>query len=213
VATIIVAGVPEPDPTKRIIDYVTDKETGETVRTYDLGGRGDAVRLTAEEVTRTRRMHSRISNAERDDWFLPWSAECGTLWRAIPVEARLADADPSVRGGLYDHMLALFDHFDGAGKRGIGYGKISKVLHLKRPHLYPILDSKLREAYRRSAEAAAERNQQHRPGVRRSFWVAVRDDVINPANVVALETVRREMRDHEHERVRRCGCRQCRPPW
>jgi hypothetical protein len=41
--------------------------------------------------------------------------------------------------------------------------------------------------------------------VRWSFWAAVRDDVINPATVEALKTVRREMRDHEHDRVRRAA--------
>jgi hypothetical protein len=102
-------------------------------------------------------------------------------------------------------MLALFDHFDGAGEPGIGYGKISKVLHLKRPHLYPILDSKLRDAFRRPAEAAAERYQHHRPGVRWSFWAAVRDDVINPANVEALNAVRTEMRNHRDDLVQRAA--------
>jgi hypothetical protein len=203
-ATIIVAGVPEPDPNQRIIDYVTARGTGETVLAYDLGGQGDSSRLTHDEVTRTRKISSRISNDERA-WFVRQAAECGPLWHAVPVDARLVDADPSVHGGLYDHMLALFNHFDEANERGIGYGKISKVLHFKRPHLYPILDSKLRDAYRRSAEAAAERYQQHRPGVRRSFWAAVRDDVLNPANVEALKAVRTEMRNYRDDLVQRAA--------
>jgi hypothetical protein len=201
-ATIIVAGVPEPDPTKRIIDYVTARGTGETVDTYDLGGQGDTSCLTHDEVTRTRKISSRISNDERA-WFVRRAAECGPLWGAVPANARLADADPSVHGGLYDHMLALFDYFAEAGKRGIAYGKTSKVLHLKRPHLYPILDSKLRDAFRRPAEAAAQRYQRHRPGVRWSFWAAVRDDVLNPANVEALKAVRTEMRNHRDDLVQR----------
>jgi hypothetical protein len=203
-ATIIVAGVPEPDPAKRIIDYVTAHDTGETVRAYDLGGQGDIFSLTYDEVIRTGKIRSRISKLERD-WFVQWAAERGPLWGAVPPDTRLADADPSVHGGLYDHALALFDHFHKAGKRGIGYGKISKVLHLKRPHLYPILDSKLRDAYRGPAAAAAQRFQQHRPGVRWSFWAAVRDDVLNPANVEALKAVRTEMRAHENELVRRAA--------
>jgi hypothetical protein len=96
-------------------------------------------------------------------------------------------------------------HANSNRKRGIAYGKISKVLHLKRPHLYPILDSKLRKAYRGPAAAAAQRFQQHRPGVRRSFWAAVRDDVLNPANVEALKAVRTEMRAHENELVQRAA--------
>ncbi|WP_446210358.1 DUF6308 family protein [Micromonospora sp. IBSANI012] len=203
-APIIVAGVPEPDPAKRIIDYVTTRGTGETVRAYDLGGQGDAFILTAEEVTRTTKMNSRISESERD-WFVRRAAACGPLWRTVPPDARLADADPSVRGGLYDDMLALFDYFDSAGEPGIGYGKISKVLHLKRPNLYPILDSKLRDAYREAAAAAADRYQQHRPGVRWSFWTTVRDDVLNPANVEALKAVRTKMHAHENELVRRAA--------
>jgi hypothetical protein len=204
-ATITVAGVPVPDPARRIIEYVTTPRTDATVEIYDLGGQGDACTLTSDEVTRTRKVSSRISNTERDDWFVPWAATCEPLWHEVPADARLADADPSVDGGLYDAMLALFNHFDGAGRRRIGYGKISKVLHLKRPHLYPILDSKLRAAYRGAAEAVAERYRNHRPGVRWSYWAAIRDDVLKPANREALQAIREEMASHERALVRRAA--------
>jgi hypothetical protein len=37
--------------------------------------------------------------------------------------------------------------------------------------------------------------------VRWSFWAAVRDDVLNPANVEALKAVRTEMRNHRDDLV------------
>jgi hypothetical protein len=128
-----------------------------------------------------------------------WKTHCFDL-----VDAFLEPVDDDRDGADLD-ANALFDHFTEPAEPRIAYGKISKVLHLKRPHLYPILDSQLRAAYRRPAKAAAQRYQQHRPRVRWSYWAAIRDDAINPANVEALRTVRTELRAHRQDLVRRAA--------
>jgi len=47
---------------------------------------------------------------------------------------------------------------------GIRYDKVSKILHLKRPHLFPILGSRLLRVYRIAAAAAAVHYRWERPG-------------------------------------------------
>lgn len=55
---------------------------------------------------------------------------------------------------------------------GVGAAKASKVLHFKRPSLYPILDSRLMELYRDPAIAAAK--QYKKRGFKRLYWAAIR---------------------------------------
>ena len=64
--------------------------------------------------------------------------------------------------------MALDEKF--SGHRGFGQAKKSKLLHLKRPYLYPVSDSFIRMTYS-SASAGAE------------FLAAVHRDLVNPANV------------------------------
>jgi Family of unknown function (DUF6308) len=56
--------------------------------------------------------------------------------REIPPDASLADA---VRSIPWIPLTRLFDAF--ADLRGIGYSKMTKALHKKRPALIPMLDS------------------------------------------------------------------------
>lgn len=128
--------------------------------------------ITAEEIARTHKVRSRISHAQRD-WFIRTAVDAP--WAAVPIDAQLVDADPHVSGELYDRAEALYDHFRTAAPRHVGVAKISKVLHLKRPGLFPILDSKVMAFYRLHARAAAARYP-HR-GRRAMFWAAIRDDV------------------------------------
>ena len=54
--------------------------------------------------------------------------------RAIPVDASLTAADVP-----WAELTRLFDAF--AGIRGVGFSKMTKALHKKRPALIPMLDS------------------------------------------------------------------------
>lgn len=169
-----------------------------TVARYDLPGPGALEEITADEIARTHKVRSRISHAQRD-WFIHTAVDAP--WEAVPIEAQLVDADPNVSGQLYDRAEALYDHFRTAAPRQVGVAKISKVLHLKRPGLFPILDSKVMAFYRLHARAAAARYS-HR-GRRKMFWAAIRDDVCTNLDSGALMMFRRRLAQSETEQVRR----------
>ncbi|WP_305787023.1 DUF6308 family protein [Symbioplanes lichenis] len=192
---ISVAGHTVPDPVARFAAYA--RRNDKTVRVYDLGPTGDPDVITADEIRRTLVIHSRIGG-QQPGHFLQAGAQTQPLLAAIPARAHLREADPAGDGGLYDQALAVHELLLAPRIRT---SKVSKVLHLKRPHLFPILDLRVVRLYRRAAEAAAARHPQR--GYRRMFWAAVRDDVIDPANVEALQRVRRLLGTHEDERVRR----------
>lgn len=154
-----------------------------TLRKYDLPGAGDPTILTAEEVRRTRAVSSRINEAELE-WFIDRGTEAP--WLAAVLD--LADGDPDVTAGVYDAMTDLFDHFLTAAPRGVNRAKISKVLHVKQPALYPIIDSHLEKTYRDVGRAAALRHPQR--GFKSMNWAAIRADLIENRNSGALTAVR-----------------------
>nr|WP_206531461.1 DUF6308 family protein [Rhodococcus aetherivorans] len=169
-----------------------------TVAGYDLPGPGPVDAITAGDIARTHKVRSRISHAQRD-WFVRTAV--GAPWAAVPADARLVDADPNVSGDLYDGAEALYEHFRTAAPGRWGVAKISKVLHLKRPGLLPILDSKVMAFYRMQARAAAARYP-HR-GRRALFWAAIRDDLCANLDSGALPLFRRRLAQSETEHVRR----------
>jgi hypothetical protein len=156
-----------------------------TVARYDLPGAGDPLMLSAEEVTRTRVIKSRISRAQ-SNWFV--SRSTSAPWDGVPFDAKLADADPNLDGGLYAAADALYEHFRSIAPVGVAGGKVHKVLHLKRPGLVPILDSHLVRSYAKPAADAARRHPQL--DAKRLYWVAIREDLIDEDNVFVLEEVR-----------------------
>jgi hypothetical protein len=168
----------------------------DTVERYDLGKPGGPDVVSEDEVARTRVINSRIGHQDLEH-FLRISIETTSLLAEIPITAHLREADPTVAGGLYDRALAVFDRYL---TPGIHWGKISKVLHLKRPHLFPILDSRVEQAYRQPAEKAAARYPQR--GYQRMYWAAVRDDLVTPANVSALASLRDLLQGDTDERIR-----------
>ncbi|WP_258008586.1 DUF6308 family protein, partial [Rhodococcus sp. ENV425] len=168
------------------------------VARYDLPGPGPAAVITVDEIARTHKVRSRISHAQRD-WFIRSAVDAP--WAAVPTEAQLVDADPNVSGGLYDRAEALYEHFRTAAPRQVGVAKISKVLHIKRPGLFPVRDSKVMAFYRLHARAAAARYP-HR-GRRKMFWAAIRDDVCTNLDNGALPLFRRRLEQSETEQVRR----------
>ena len=134
-------------------------------------------------------MGSRISMKEA-----AWLIDRGTTapWAAIPLDARLKDADPLAIDGLYDRAALLWEHFWEARPGGVSTAKISKVIYLMRPGLFPILDSYLTRFYRSAAVVAAVDMGQRRPSLARFstfYWEAIRRDIA--ASQAALLALRR----------------------
>jgi len=184
---IRVAGHIVENPLEVLASYA-DRYGETTVRDYDGGGIGDPAGITLEDIKRTRVIGSRISQVEAE-WFVDRGRTAP--WDGVPGDARLADADPDERDGLYDAGVALFDHF--RGRPGVATAKISKILHMKRPGLIPILDSHLLGTYRAAASEAARSHTNPRDH-ERMYWAAIRDDVMDPENAARLTSLRGELR-------------------
>lgn len=107
-------------------------------------------------------------------------------------------------GGLYDHASELYEHFRGAAPKGVKIAKVHKVLHLMRPGMFPILDSRLAELYRTSARDAASKLRDCRldlPLSRHAYWAAIRRDLLEA--LPAIEVIRRVFRESGHDVVAR----------
>jgi hypothetical protein len=194
---VIVADRVVADPYERLARYAC--RNPRTLLRYDLAPSTDPDQITTDDITRTRVIHSRISRIDSER-LSDAGAKVVDLLAAVPVRACLADADPAVHGGLYDRALAVFN---GLLAPGIGLAKVSKLLHLKRPHLFPILDSRVVAAYRRTAAEAAALYQRQRPGFRLLLWAAIRDDLISDANTAALQRLRERLRHDADIRIQR----------
>ena len=100
-------------------------------------------------------------------------------WDAVPLQAdllRSTDPDEVLEGAN-----SLYQHFRAAG---LGRTRTHKLLHLKRPEVFPIVDSVVRETYRRQAkEAGLARGsrQQH-------YWAALASEL--RADLGAYEALR-----------------------
>ncbi|UPK73168.1 flavoprotein [Nocardioidaceae bacterium SCSIO 66511] len=180
---LVVAGRAVEEPLSVLMQYAL--EHGRTLRSYDHGGVIHNNRVTSEDVAKTRVFGSRISNAQAE-YFVNRGMELAELWERLPPESSLLDADPAVTGGLYDAAAELFNAFVCAGIR---WGKVSKVLHLKRPDLFPVLDSTMARVYRYDAELAAQEYPQR--GKRRLYWAAIRNDLAT--NSAALDELQQAL--------------------
>jgi hypothetical protein len=89
----------------------------------------------------------------------------------LPATTRLEDCEPG--SDLYHAATALYEKHRFVHGSNIGPAKRSKLLHLKRPWLVPIADSRTIGVYRRRADGWAARL-----GVASGRWEAVREDLI-----------------------------------
>jgi hypothetical protein len=123
----------------------------------------DPDRITLEDLARTMVIGSDLRALD-----IPWLLEVDAEkeFAAVPVDARLEDAAPG--SPLFEAATALDEKF--SGHRGFGHAKKAKLLHLKRPYLFPVSDSFIRMTY---SEASAGPD----------FLAAVHRDLVNPANV------------------------------
>jgi uncharacterized protein DUF6308 len=174
---IVVAGHVVGNPAHAIVQYLD--QHGGTVTHYDFrAATFGQINPDLIRATRSPWMGSRISAKEA-----AWIIDCGSSapWAAIPLEAQLKEADPLAEGSLYDRAAALWEHFWDGRPANVSTAKISKVLYLMRPGLFPILDSYLTRFYRTAARAAAIDVGQKRPSqgqFKTLYWEAVRRDIL-----------------------------------
>ncbi|WP_235683317.1 DUF6308 family protein [Mycolicibacterium fluoranthenivorans] len=163
-----------------------------TPTVYDYPGPGHPSEISLDEIRRTRAVSSRISTRE-GEWFIlrattaPWTC----------TEARLQEADPGESDGIYDAMEGLYQHFAASAPRGVNIAKVSKVLHLKRPTQFPILDSRLVRTYRDAATREARTYKSR--GYRMMYWAAIRHDLLQSSD--ALSELRHRLSHHRSPKV------------
>jgi Family of unknown function (DUF6308) len=86
-------------------------------------------------------------------------------WSSVARTARLEYADPDEPDGLYAAMSAMWSEV--RKLRGIGPTKASKLLHIKRPFAFPLLDRDVRKTY------------DGRHAKSNDFWRDIRADLID----------------------------------
>ncbi len=165
----------------------------DTVRYYDCAGtprpeRSTAQRITLADLGRITLMNPKVSGPEAAALL---GLEVGdNLWAAVPPDADLADADPAITGGLYDAASALHSAHR---LHGVKLGKIGKLLHLKRPALFPVLDRDLQCLYDTRATEQARRPELTFRGYKRVYWEAVRADLCAWRQAGAFAALRGEL--------------------
>lgn len=170
-----------------------ERYPAKTPTVYDYPGPGQPTSICIDEIRRTRAVSSRIS-ALQGDWFI--SRAAAAPWTS--PESTLQEADPGESDGPYDAMEGLYKHFIAAAPKGVGMAKVSKVLHLKRPAQFPILDSRLARIYRDSATREAKTYANR--GYRKMYWAAIRHDLLKSGD--ALAELRHRIDEHPSSRVR-----------
>jgi uncharacterized protein DUF6308 len=184
---IAVAGHVVGNPAHAVTEYL--RQYGGTVTHYDFrAGTFDQIVADLIRATRSPWMGSRIS-AKEAAWFI----DRGTTapWTAVPLDAELKEADPLAVDGLYDRAAVLWEHFWDARPVNVSTAKISKVLYLMRPGLFPILDSYLIRFYRTAARKAATDLGPQRASLgmfRTLYWEAIRRDILG--SEAALQVLR-----------------------
>ncbi|MET4622840.1 hypothetical protein ABIE18_004319 [Arthrobacter sp. 2762] len=169
---------------------VFERYPRKTPAAFDYLGSGEPEELTAQEVIRTRKISSRISNKEVG-YFVEMSATAP--W--IRTTADLADATPE--GTLFAAMTDLYWHFAENSPKGVSFAKISKVLHLKQPSLFPILDSHIARSYAPAARLL--RTGYPQLGWRRRTWLAIRNDLLAARESDTLSELRHRLRSYESD--------------
>jgi len=163
----------------------------ETVTSYDLGPPSSPDAITPTDIGRlivieplSQMVAVGLLVAGRD-----------APWELVPHGSRLEDADPD--GELYGEATTLFEHFDRVA--GVGSAIASKLLHLKRPSFFPLLDSIVVDVYHGTAAdrySASARWQKERPHWDGLYWAAIRDDLLNRENRRSLHEIRLFLRRH-----------------
>ncbi len=143
---------------------------------YDLGGASTSNRVDAIDIGRL--VASQMVGMKQSAAAEMVRASASAPWSAVPVDARLENAAPGSQ--LYLNACSLFDHFTAI--KDVGPAITSKMLAMKRPALFPVIDSRIEKLYR-----VAKRQQK---GVSHPVFASIRIDALRPTDVVALSRLR-----------------------
>jgi hypothetical protein len=168
-----------------------------TLMNYDLGPSSGANRIGPTEIGRLIVIEP-LSQAVAIAMIETGSS---APWSLVSTDARLEDADPE--SDIYWDAARLFGYFTAVP--GIADAIASKLLHLKRPGFFPILDSVVRDLYRDAAKAAygaSIRPKRELPDAHRLYWAAIREDLVRDDTRDALASIRTILREDTRPHAR-----------
>lgn len=167
-------------------------EHPDTLEYYDFGGvDADPHAHDSVDLSDAGRLVVINANLKADD--VPRMIAAG---KSAPWEAVTADDD--LRTNDWEDLLTraerLYLHFRKAETGGLGPTRTHKLLHLKRPRVFPIVDSVVRQTYLDAASQEARGLGQRQP----VYWPALAREI--RANADAYRQLTEQLRD---ERVGR----------
>ena len=113
------------------------------------------------------------------------------LWADVPKTANFLDLPENPLGNsVYEAADRLYLAL--RSWKGLGSTKVTKALHLKRPLLFPIIDSVVKKQYTGIATGLAREYGAPHPMIWCSVWADAR------ANSKQLEEIREDLRAHKH---------------
>jgi Family of unknown function (DUF6308) len=175
-----------PLPVQQALGMLQTYSTWRTIPRYDLGqgyALGGPNQLIVDDLRRTQVVNSRMPRASYPTWIQHGQS---APWAGIAPGARLGEPRPAVFNAEMAGADALYHHFF-RKHSGMATATLSKVLHLKRPGFYPILDSKTSRLYRQVGIAKMQAT-----GLTQTpaLWLCVRDDLLREENQAALAWIR-----------------------
>ena len=175
------------DALSRAVGYA--RAHAATVLYFDFAGKAEGEVTPSNGVTLADLGRMTLINADLNGGDAAKLLATKIAWPSVPSWARLEDADPDEPDGLYFSMNTMWK--DITVHKGIGPSKASKLLHIKRPFAFPILDRDVRKTYK-----ARSRNSG-------SYWRSIREDLIKGST--ELERLGASLGEVEEEAVKRAS--------
>lgn len=192
-------------PTAAAVEYLIQDYPTLTLQHYDLGGVSPRDSVTMSDLGRATLFGA----------FRGWKAAVSLLraseaatWPTGDNRWRLdaaPDAEPEewISRPEVHEASALFTSLARGDEGGWREAATSKILHLKWPHFFPVIDGELRELYSDQALEAELRihgSRRRKHATTTAYWIAVRQDLLRPENMAADEATREGLgsaSDHE----------------
>lgn len=152
-----------------------------TLRYYDLRPDDTPDQVTVTDLGCMVLINARLSGDDAAT-LLKYANAPHTDWTRFRPDLAISDAvvDPADRASD-SPWQAMQEQYEILDRKGLGNAKITKLLHRKRPQLFPIVDSFVRRFYATC-------------GISRHHWEAIRRDVIT--NTGAFEQLRATASGH-----------------
>ena len=196
VAAWSIAGrrVPVPDA----VDYLMRGYPTLTLRYYDGGGESPRDSITMSDLGRATlfgafRGWKTAASMLRASEAACWPTDKGS-WRLDAAPA--AEPEGWVARSEVGEARELFSSLASGDEGGWREAATSKILHLKWPAFFPVIDGELRTLYSRLALEAERRipgSRRRRHASTTAYWIAVRQELLLPENVDAESATRESL--------------------